>query len=367
MSVRFEKPVFVTRPYLPPIDEFKRGLEEVWANQWLTNNGPVLLRFQGELARYLGVPETNMALFVNGTLALELGYYAMGLAGGDVITTPFTFVATSHALKRIGANPVFADIDPETMCLSPSAAEKLITPRTKAIVPVHVYGNVCDVEDFDRLGEKYGVKIIYDAAHAFGVKTIVGCGDMSMFSFHPTKLFHSCEGGLLVFKDTKVQEKLYELRNFAIHGELSCTDVGSNAKMNELQALMGLECLKKRDELLDYRQKIYETYEEVLGDCPHVKLVPYSQNKAYIPVLFKDFATRERVYEELKKCNVFSRRYFYPLLTDFAPYAYGKGSCPVAEDLAARVLTLPTYYGLKLEDVRAIAEDVRELVRGAHH
>ena len=363
----------MTRPYLPPLEDFKRGLEEVWSNQWLTNNGPMLQRFQKELSRYLGVPETNLALFANGTLALELGYYAMGLAGGEVITTPFTFVATSHALKRIGANPVFADIDPETMCLSPEAAEKLITPRTKAIVPVHVYGNVCDVEGFERLGEKYGVKIIYDAAHAFGVfeprntlntrKSIGCCGDMSMFSFHPTKLFHSCEGGLLVFKDAKVQEKLYELRNFAIHSETECVDVGSNAKMNELQALMGLECLKKMDELLSYRQKIYETYAAAFEGCDAVKLVPHSQNKAYVPVLFKDFATRERVYTELKeKCNIFARRYFYPLLTDFAPYAYGKGSCPVAEDLARRVLTLPTYYGLPLVDVRAISEDVRELV-----
>ena len=373
---RFDKPILVTRPYLPPIEDFKRGCEEIWANQWLTNNGPMLQRFQRELSQYLGVPETNLALFNNGTLALELGYYAMGLAGGDVITTPFTFVATSHALKRIGAHPVFADIDPETMCLSPKAAEKLITPRTKAIVPVHVYGNVCDVEGFERLGEKYGVKIIYDAAHAFGIdlatkntkgtKQSIGCcGDMSMFSFHPTKLFHSCEGGLLVFKDAAVQEKLFELRNFAIHGELSCTDVGSNAKMNELQALMGLQCLKKIDELLDYRQKVYQAYEEVFADCPNVKLIPYSQNKAYVPVLFKDFSTRERVYVELKeKCNVFSRRYFYPLLTDFAPYAYGKGTCPVAEDLASRVLTLPTYYGLPLEDVKAIAENVKEILVG---
>jgi len=321
------------------------------------------------------VPETNLALFNNGTLALELGYYAMGLAGGDVITTPFTFVATSHALKWIGANPVFADVDPETMCLSPEAAEKLITPRTKAIVPVHVYGNVCDVEEFERLSEKYGVKIIYDAAHAFGVfsrvehvdhvekKSIGCCGDMSMFSFHPTKLFHSCEGGLLVFRDASVQEKLFELRNFAIHGELNCTDVGSNAKMNELQALMGLECLKKIDELLDYRQKIYQAYEEVFANCSNVKLIPYSQNKAYVPVLFKDFATRERVYAGLKeKCNVFSRRYFYPLLTDFAPYVYGKGTCLVAEDLASRVLTLPTYYGLPLDDAKAIAESVVEML-----
>ena len=373
----FKQSILVTRPFLPDLDDFKKGLGEIWSNQWLTNNGPMLQRFQMELSRYLGVPETNLALFNNGTLALELGYYAMGLAGGDVITTPFTFVATSHALKRIGANPVFADIDPETMCLSPQAAEKLIMPRTKAIVPVHVYGNVCDVEGFERLGEKYGVKIIYDAAHAFGVKSLnhvehvehvekklYEYGDMSMFSFHPTKLFHSCEGGLLVFKDAKVQEKLFELRNFAIHGELSCTDVGSNAKMNELQALMGLECLKKIDDLLDYRQKIYKAYEEVFDDCPNVKLVPHSQNKAYVPVLFKDFETRERVYTELKeKCNVFSRRYFYPLLTDFAPYVYGKGNCPVAEDIASRVLTLPTYYGLPLEDVRAIAENVVEIVK----
>lgn len=395
---RFEKPILVTRPYLPPLEEFKRGLEEVWANQWLTNNGPMLQRFQKELSRYLGVPETNLALFNNGTLALELGYYAMGLSGGEVITTPFTFVATSHALKRIGANPVFADIDPETMCLSPDAAEKMITPRTKAIVPVHVYGNVCDVEGFERLGEKYGVKIIYDAAHAFGVfesfevskfrsngvlKSDIGtfeasdtqdsqvwkrsigcCGDMSMFSFHPTKLFHSCEGGLLVFKDAKVQEKLFELRNFAIHGELSCTDVGSNAKMNELQALMGLACLKKIDELLDYRQKIYDAYAEVFASCGEVKLIPHSQNKAYVPVLFKNYETRERVYTELKeRCNVFSRRYFYPLLTDFAPYAYAKGTCPIAENLASRVLTLPTYYGLLLEDVRSIAENVKEIIK----
>lgn len=360
---RFDEPILVTRPYLPPLEDFKKGLEEIWKNRWLTNDGPMLKRFQKELAKYLGVPETNLALFNNGTLALELGYYAMGLAGADVITTPFTFVATSHALKRIGANPIFADIDPETMCLSPKAAEKLITPRTKAIVPVHVYGCACDVDGFQKLSEKYGVKIIYDAAHAFGVKSLVGCGDMSMYSFHPTKLFHSCEGGLLVFGDSSIQKKLFQLRNFAIESETECTDVGSNAKMNELQALMGLECLKKIDELLDYRQKIYATYEETFSDCSKVSLVSNSRNKAYVPILFKDFATRERVYEVLKnKCNVFSRRYFYPILTDFAPYVYARMSCPIAYDLASRVLTLPTYYGLSLSDVRAIAENVKEIV-----
>ena len=415
---RFDKPILVTRPYLPDLEEFKNGCAEIWANQWLTNNGPMLQRFHSELAKYLKVPETNIALFNNGTLALEMGFKAMGLEGAEVITTPFTFVATSHALRRIGAKPVFADIDSETLCLSPSAAEKLIKPGiTKAIVPVHVYGNVCDVEGFKSLGEKYGVKIIYDAAHAFGVRqkvvvnscsgrkdvslhsttptpdynsaaTIGVAGDMSMFSFHPTKLFHSCEGGLLVFKDnvnlrsptptlnsnsnsnsnSSLQQKLFDLRNFAIHSETECVDVGTNAKMNELQALMGLCCLRKIDDLLAYRQKIYDAYAEIFNNPrsnsnSKLQLLCWSANKAYVPVLFKDFETRERVYRELKeRCNVFSRRYFYPLLTDFAPYQYAKGTCPVAEDIARRVLTLPTYYGLDLDDVRDIAKNVLEMV-----
>jgi dTDP-4-amino-4,6-dideoxygalactose transaminase len=235
-------------------------------------------------------------------------------------------------------------------------------------VPVHVYGNVCDIEGFERLREKYGVKIIYDAAHAFGVMggdgvTIGACGDMSMFSFHPTKLFHSCEGGLLVFRDESIQQKLFDLRNFAIHSETECIDVGTNAKMNELQALMGLLCLNKIDELLAWREKIHETYKAAFADCPTVKYLDYSQNRAYCPILFKDFETRERVYTELnEKCNVFTRRYFYPLLTDFAPYVYAKGTCPVAEDMAKRVLTLPTYYGLAIEKVKAIAENVKEII-----
>ena len=373
---RFEKPILVTRPYLPHLEDFKKGVEEVWKNQWLTNNGPMVQAFQGELSEYLGVPETNLALFNNGTLALELGYYVMGLAGGDVITTPFTFVATSHALKRIGATPIFADVDSETLCLDPIKVEKLITPRTRAIVPVHVYGNICDVEGFERLSQKYGIPVVYDAAHAFGIfnteiqrsrgwnvgKSIATCGEMSMFSFHPTKLFHSCEGGCLVFKDQKIQEKLFELRNFAIHSETECVDVGSNAKMNELQALMGRCCLKKMDELLSWRHQVAAIYKECFAGTK-VKFIGKSQNDAYCPVLFDSYETRERVYEKLKEtCNVFSRRYFYPLLTDFAPYVYAKGSCPIAEDVARRVLTLPTYYGLALDDVRDIAKNVLEMV-----
>lgn len=355
----FEDPVLVTRPYLPPLEDFKAGCEEIWRNRWLTNDGPVLHRFQTALADYLNVPETNLALFVNGTLALELGFQAMGLAGGEVITTPFTFVATSHALVRVGARPVFADVDPETLCLSPQAAERLITPRTKAIVPVHVYGNSCDVDGFEELGEKYGVRIIYDAAHAFGAG-FHHHGDMSMFSFHPTKLFHSCEGGCLVFRDSALQRRLFNLRNFGIRNELECEDVGSNAKMNELQALMGLSCLSKIGSLMDSRRKIADAYRRMFAGT-RVKFVGRSGNSAYCPVLFDSFSTRERVYDGLKKANVFARRYFYPLLTDFEPYRYGKGGCPIAEDAAARVLTLPTYYGLGLDDVRAIAENVLEI------
>ena len=365
---RFAEPILVTRPYLPPLEEFKAGCAEIWQNRWLTNNGPLLQRFHAALADYLGVDARNLALFSNGTLALELGYQAMGLAGGDVITTPFTFVATSHALKRIGATPVFADVDPETLCLSPAAAEKLVTPRTKAIVPVHVYGNVCDVDGFDRLGEKYGVKVIYDAAHAFGVRDVGGPrsiatrGDMSMFSFHPTKLFHSCEGGLLVFKDAGLQESLFRLRNFAIKSETECVDVGSNAKMNELQALMGLCCLKKIDDLLAWRKAVSDAYAAAFAGSPVRYLGGASANHAYCPVLFRDEATREKVYAGLKeRCNVYSRRYFYPLLTDFAPYIYGKGSCPVAEDASRRVLTLPTYYGLEPSAAAEIAKCVLEI------
>lgn len=357
---KFEEPVLVTRPYLPPLEEFKRGCGEIWNSRWLTNDGPVLRRFHDALARYLEVPSSNLALFANGTLALELGYYAMGLAGGEVVTSPFTFVATSHALKRIGAVPVFADVDPDTLCLSPQAAERMITPRTRAVVPVHVYGNACDVEGFARLGEKYGVKIIYDAAHAFA-SGLHHHGDMSMFSFHPTKLFHSCEGGCLVFKDSALQRKLFDLRNFAIEDELTCVDVGSNAKMNELQALMGLLCLERIDELVAWKRKVAAVYAGKFKGT-RVRFLGGSVNAAYCPVLFESGDVREKVYSELKKNNIHARRYFYPLLSDFPPYAYAKGSCPIAEDASSRVLTLPSYHGLAEEDVRAVADNVLEIV-----
>lgn len=369
----FEKPILVTRPYLPSLEQYKEGLEEIWSNQWLTNNGPVLQRFHGEIASFLDISENNMSLFNNGTLALEIIFHAMGLSGGEVITTPFTFVATAHAIKRIGGTPVFADIDPETLCLSPESVEKKITTRTKAIVPVHVYGHPCDVEGFQLLGEKYGIPIIYDSAHAFGVKingrTIAEWGDANMFSFHSTKLFHSIEGGLLTYKDSAIKEQVDNLRNFAIKSDVECVDVGTNAKMNEFQALMGSLVLKEMPNIIEKRKQIYSTYEKAFSNSNDVTLLstPSSMyglniehNWAYCPILLKDFETREKVYLKLRECNVFARRYFYPLLTDFAPYIYAQNTCPVAEDIAKRVLTIPTYHDLQLCDANQIANVILE-------
>lgn len=370
---KFDKPILVTRPYLPSLEQYKEGLEEIWSNQWLTNNGPVLQRFHCEIASFLDIPENNMSLFNNGTLALEIVFHAMGLSGGEIITTPFTFVATAHAIKRIGGTPVFADIDPETLCLSPESVEKKITTRTKAIVPVHVYGHPCDVEGFQRLGEKYGIPIIYDSAHAFGVKingkTIAEWGDANMFSFHSTKLFHSIEGGLLTYKDSAIKEKVDNLRNFAIKSDVECVDVGTNAKMNEFQALMGSLVLKEMSNIIEKRKQIYSIYLSAFSNSNDVTLLPtpssmyglnIEHNWAYCPIMFKDFETRERVFEKLKECNVFARRYFYPLLTDFAPYIYAQNTCPVAEDIAKRVLTIPTYHDLQLCDADDIANIILE-------
>ena len=372
---KFDTPILVTRPYLPSLEQYKEGLEEIWSNQWLTNNGPVLQRFHSEISSFLDISENNMSLFNNGTLALEIIFHAMGLAGGEVITTPFTFVATAHAIKRIGGTPVFADIDTETLCLSPESVEKKITTRTKAIVPVHVYGHPCDVEGFQRLGEKYGIPIIYDSAHAFGVKingkTIAEWGDANMFSFHSTKLFHSIEGGLLTYKDSAIKEQVDNLRNFAIKSDVECVDVGTNAKMNEFQALMGSLVLKEMPNIIEKRKQIYSTYGKAFSNSNEVTLLstPSSMyglniehNWAYCPILFKDFETRERVHLKLREYNVFARRYFYPLLTDFAPYIYAQNTCPIAEDIAKRVLTIPTYQTLSDFDANEISKIILESI-----
>ena len=285
-------------------------------------------------------------------------------------------MATSHALRRVGATPVFADVDPNTLCMTPESAEKLITEKTKAIVPVHVYGHPCDLDGFERLAKKYDLRLIYDAAHAFGVKvngkSIADYGDASMFSFHSTKLFHSVEGGLLTFRKPELKATLERLKNFAIRSETVCDNIGTNAKMNELSALMGECCLEVLPDLIAHRKAVYETYAEVFGGQETVRLLPrpekmygheVTHNYAYVPVLFKDFETRERVYETLKQCNVFARRYFYPLLSDFEPYRTTTGATPIARQAADCVLSLPSYHGLDLADVRDIAQNILEIVK----
>ncbi len=374
----FDTPILVTRPYLPSLERYKEGLAEIWQNQWLTNNGPVLQRFQKRLAETLGLPDERLSLFVNGTLALEIVFQAFGLdtPGAEVITTPFTFVATSHALRRVGATPVFADVDPETLCMTPESAERLITERTKAIVPVHVYGHPCDLDGFGRLARKYDLRLIYDAAHAFGVtvdgRSIAEYGDASMFSFHSTKLFHSIEGGLLTFRKPELRTRLEQLKNFAISSETTCEAIGTNAKMNELAALMGECCLDVLPELIAHRKIVYEAYAEVLEGNPKVRLLPKSStmfghvighNYAYCPVLFDSFEVRERVYAELKRANVFTRRYFYPLLSDFEPYRNTHGRTPPRARRASDcVLTLPTYHGLDPAEARAVALNALEIL-----
>lgn len=375
---RFEIPIVIGRPYLPDFGAFSAVSEEVWQARILSNDGPQLRKFHSELAAYLDVEETNLALFCNGTTALENGLKALGVDGGEVITTPFSFVGTAHAIVRAGAKPVFADIDERTLCLDPASCERLIRPGvTKAIVPVHVYGFPCDVDGFADLSRRYGLKIVYDAAHAFGEELrgrhLVTFGDMSMVSFHPTKIFHTCEGGLLTFRDESLQQRLFDLRNFAIRSETSCVSVGGNAKMNELQAVMGILNLRVVDDLLSCRKRIHRAYADVLAGMPRIRFLSpeelgvreFKPNYSYCPVMFEDFRTRERVYGQLKDlCNVYARRYFYPLITDCPSYSYGRGTCPVAEDAARRVLSLPTFHGLAPEDARDVARDVVELLEG---
>ena len=373
---RFDIPVVVGRPYLPDIEDFFLACREIWGMRMLTNNGPKLCRFHAALAGYLGIGERNLALFGNGTVALEAGLRVLGVEGGEVITTPFSFVGTAHAIVRAGARPVFADVDARTLCLDPKLCERLIRPGvTKAIVPVHIYGFPCDVDGFAELGRRYCVKIVYDAAHSFGEelrgRPLVTFGDMSMVSFHPTKVFHTCEGGLLTFRDSSLQQCVFDQRNFGIRSETECASVGGNGKMNEFQALMGLKCLEVVDDLLSYRKDIHDVYAEAFAGRSGIRFLSpnrlgereFRPNYSYCPVMFGDFETRERIYHQLKeRCNIYARRYFYPLITDHLPYASGRGTCPIAEDAARRILTLPTFHGLDADSAQAVAQDVLELL-----
>lgn len=370
MNQKFDNPIYVTKPFMPPFDEFCEGLREIWDNQRLTNNGPILNRYRNELRDYFETD--NICLFNNGTLALQIALQGMGISG-EVITTPFTFVATTHALYWNKIRPVFCDIEPDTYTLDPDKVEELITPWTTAILAVHVFGRPCRLNALADIAKRHNLTLIYDAAHAFGVRVndrpIGHYGDLSMFSFHATKLYHSIEGGMLTFKDSGLSQTFSYLKNFGFKNETEVVMPGTNAKMNEMQALMGSMVLKYMDTLVQKRKRIHEIYQERLIDVPGITFSPdpepnVNYNYSYIPVLIdeKKFGiSRDALYEKLKEYNIFARRYFYPLLNEFACYQSVQVSQPltVAEDVSRKVLTLPTYMDLAEDDVHRICDAMK--------
>lgn len=356
--------ILVTRSSMPAIDEYMREIAEMWENHWLTNMGPKHKQFQAMLLDYMSVE--NIELLTNGHMALELTLQAMNLQG-EVITTPFTFASTTHAIVRNGLEPVFCDIDPNTFTIDTEMLESLITDRTSAIMPVHVYGNVCNIEEIERIARKYELKVIYDAAHTFGEtykgKGIGSFGDASCFSFHATKVFNSIEGGAVTYHDKRLGDILYELKNFGIHGPEEVSAVGANAKMNEFCAAMGICNLRHVDEEIAKRRVVVERYRSHLEGIEGLQLnaiqPEVKSNYAYFPIVFeeKQFgSSREEVFEELAKNQVVARKYFYPLTNTFSAFhgKYNVLDTPVALHVSKRVLTLPLYADLALEDVDRI-------------
>ena len=367
MEKPFQKPIYVTRPFLPPLEKFCDGLKEVWDNHWLTNNGPIVQRFCRQLSNYFETD--NVCLFNSGTLALQIGLEGIGIAG-EVITTPFTFVATTHALFWNKIRPVFVDIEPDYYTLDPEKVEAAITPWTTAIVAVHVFGHPCNVYALDNIARRHNVRLIYDAAHAFGVrignKSIAHFGDMSMFSFHATKSYHSIEGGMLTFQDSGLKKTFDYLKNFGFESEVEVVMPGTNAKMNEMQALMGSMMLEHVEKITEKSQQIASLYREKLSGVPGIRLTPelpkdVQYNYVYMPIEVDEQGfgmSRDALYEELKKYNIYSRRYFYPLICDYACYKsiVVKDPLTVARLVASRILTLPIYYDLALADVQQICD-----------
>lgn len=358
--------ILVTRSSMPDLDEYVNEIKDIWDSHWLTNMGPKHKKLQKELIDYLGV--SNIDLLTNGHMALELTMQALGLKG-EVITTPFTFASTTHAIVRNGLEPVFCDINPHDFTIDVSKIESLITDRTCAIVPVHVYGNVCDVEAIQTIADKYGLKVIYDAAHSFGEKYkgagIGTFGDVSCFSFHATKVFNSIEGGAVCFKDEDFGLNLYRLKNFGIRGPECVDGVGANAKMNEFCAAMGLCNLRYIDEQIAQRRVIVKRYisklEGIKGISFSAKQKDVESNYSYFPIVIdeKGFgSSRNEVYNKLVENDVYARKYFYPLTNEFECFhgKYDSSLTPVALHISKRVLTLPLYVGLSLEDVDRICD-----------
>ena len=366
--------ILVTRSSMPDYDEYAEEIKDIWDSHWLTNMGPKHQKLQAMLKEYMGVEKID--LFTNGHMAIELSLQALGLKG-EVITTPFTFASTTHAIVRNGLEPVFCDIDPVTYTIDAEKIESLITDRTCAIMPVHVYGNVCNIEEIDRIAKKYELKVIYDAAHTFGEtykgQGIGSFGDVSCFSFHATKVFNSVEGGAACFRDKEFGQRLYELKNFGIHSQEEVNSVGANAKMNEFCAAMGICNLRHVDEEIAKRKTVVERYNSHLGGVDGVQInavqPDVKSNYAYYPVVFDEKvfgADRNEVFEKLAENGIGARKYFYPLTNTFSAFhgKYDTAKTPIALHISKRVLTLPLYADLSLEDVDRICEIILNCKKG---
>lgn len=360
------KQILVTQSSMPDIDEYIGEIREMWDTHWLTNMGPKHQQFQQQLRDFMGVD--NVDLFTNGHMAIELTLQAMNLQG-EVITTPFTFASTTHAIVRNGLTPVFCDIDPVTFTIDTEKLEGLITDRTCAILPVHVYGNICNIEKIERISSKYELKVIYDACHTFGEtyknQGVGTFGDASCFSFHATKVFNSIEGGAVCFKDKRLGEALYELKNFGIHGPEEVSAVGANAKMNEFCAAMGICNLRHLGTEIEKRREVAERYRSHLEGVEGIQLnviqPEVKSNYAYFPVVIEEKifgASRAEVFDALAQQGIGARKYFYPLTNTFSAFhgRYNVLDTPVALHISKRVLTLPIYSALEFEDVDRICE-----------
>ena len=364
-----ENPILVTRPSMPSLEEYIGEIKDLWESHWLTNMGIKHKQLEAELSRYLNT--SNITLFTNGHLALECAIAAFNLTG-EVITTPFTFASTTHAIVRNNLEPIFCDINTNDYTIDTDKLEDLITEKTSAIIPVHVYGNICDINEIERIAKKYNLKVIYDAAHTFGVTVggvgIANFGDASMFSFHATKVFNTIEGGAITFKNEKLAKRLNDLKNFGITGPESVEYAGGNAKMNEFQAAMGICNLRHVDAEIEKRRKVIDKYKAHLDGIGGIKLVKpqkgVKNNCAYFPVVFDGYkANRDEIYATLANENIFARKYFYPLTNTFECYRcrFNVNQTPIAKYIAERVLTLPLYADLAMEDVDKICKTILEI------
>ena len=361
-----DKQITVTSPLLPSLDEFTPMLQDIWNRKWLTNNGHYHKELEKALAEYLGVE--YLSLFTNGTLPLITALQAMRITG-EVITTPYSFVATTHSIWWNGLTPVFVDVDLNTGNLDPQKIEEAITPKTTAIMPVHVYGNPCDIQAIQEIADRYGLAVIYDAAHAFNVKqnnkTILDSGDMSTLSFHATKTYNTIEGGALICKDARTKKRIDYLKNFGFAGETTVVAPGINSKMDEVRAAYGLCNLKHIDAAIEARKKVAMKYREVLKNTSGIKLFMedpcVTYNYSYFPIFVdeKEYGmSRDSLYEKMKQHDILGRRYFYPLISTFGVYrglsSSNPANLPVATKMANEVICLPMHAGLSNEDVERV-------------